>query len=410
MSTFFFDDLEGYQVAEEHSIEQDRSKKRNGGRSYAQAFEVSNTLAPYQPTNAVDPTEKQQYQNYIQQSQGQPLPPPKIKDPTTGEDVIIASRDFQVSLIGEDGPDEYLSVARAADRLTTVWEDASDIRYKLDQQYYTQGAAGGSQYTPINFGVPKYTGDAGYPVVDPNPGQCKPGFLKDQFGRCLSISWFNLPFSPAGNPWVDISGNSIISNGMNPINGVCPNDMFLASNGKCYFFPAPPQTAPPPPVSGVPVGASGGAHYATAYYGKVGGHSSPKLYGRSPAGRIYNTPPKQSEALYGNNTVTVDYGSGHIAQVYVERQYLQPGDRAVLHTTVTLFEQTGGFHLGVVVPDLNFKVSTPEIPVEYPGISEDIQTDFLIPMGTEPGDYVGELQLVKGTTKIDSVNFVISVD
>jgi hypothetical protein len=376
----------------------------------AEAYEVSNTLLSYQPTNAVDPVAQQQYEKHIQQTQGQPLPPPVIKDPVTGEDVIIASRDFQVSLIGEDGPDEYLSVARAADRLTTVWEDAGDIRYKLDQQYYT-GAGGG--YQPINFGIPKYTGDAGYPVVDPNPGNCKPGFFKDQFGRCLHTSWFNLPHAPAGNPWVDISGNSVISNGMNPINGVCPQDMFLASNNKCYFFPAPPQTAPPPPVSGVPIGggASGAANYASAYYGNIGGRlDTAKLYGRSPNGRIYNTPPKITEAFYGNNTVAVDYGDAKISQVHVERQYLTPGDRAMLNTTVTLFSQEGGFHLGVVVPDLNFKVSTPEIPVEYPGISEQIQTDFLIPEGTEPGDYVGEIQLVKGTTKIDSVNFVLSVD
>jgi len=394
MSTFFFDDLEGYQVAEEHSIEQDRTRKRGGAdRSYAQAFEVSNTLAPYQPTNAIDPTDQYSYHKYMQETQYQPLPPPKVKDPATGQDVIIASRDFQVSLIGEDGPDEYLSVARAADRLSTVWEDASDIRYKLDQQYYTPGAAGGSSYTPINFGIPKYTGDAGYPVVDPNPGQCKPGFLKDQFGRCLSVSWFNLPFAPAGNPWVDISGNSVISNGMNPINGVCPQDMFLASNNKCYFFPAPPQTAPPPPVSGVPVG--GNYASAAAYYGQMGGNASPQLYGTSPNGRIYNTPPPTTQAMYGTNSVTVDYGAGNISQVHVERRYLTPGDRVIMHTTVTLFEQGGGFHLGIVVPDLNFKVSTPEIPVSYPGISEEVETNFLVPIGTEPGDYVGEVQLVK---------------
>lgn len=408
MSTFFFDDTqENYQVAEDHSIEQDRGRRR---MRTVGAYEVSNTLMPVQPTNAVDPTSQTQYHNYMRETQYQPLPPPAIKDPVTGNDVIVASRDFQVSLIGEDGPDEYLSTARAADRLTTVWEDASDIRSRLDAQYYT-GAGGG--YRHIDFGVPKYTGDAGYPVVDPNPGNCRPGFLKDQFGRCLHMSWFNLPHSPAGNPWVDISGNSIISNGMNPINGVCPNDMFLASNNKCYFFPAPPQTAPPPPVSGVPVGASGSSSYASAYYGNLGNNQQQqavKLYGRSPSGRIYNTPPAASEAFYGYNTVHVDYGKCHINQVYVERQYVNPGDRVIMHTTVTLFTEGAGYHLGIVVPDLNFKVATPEIPVTYPGVSEEIETNFLIPIGTEPGDYVGEVQLVKGTKKIDSVNFVVAVD
>ena len=388
MSSFFFDDEEDY-----------RNKK-------AEAYEVSNTLLSYQPTNAIGKEEEYSYNKYIRETQGQPLPPPQIKDPVTGQDVIIASRDFQVSLIGEDGPDEYLSVARSADRLSTIWEDASDIRYKLDQQYYT--GAGGS-YQPINFGIPKYTGDAGYPVVDPNPGNCKPGFLKDQFGRCLSVSWFNLPFAPAGNPWVDISGNSVITNGMNPINGVCPQDMFLASNGKCYNFPAPPNTAPPPPApaSGV-TNISGASNFGQAFFGNVNGKTA--LFGKSPNGRIYNTPP-QTGSYAAVNTVQVEHGDAQISQVYIEKQYLTPGDRAVLHTTVTLFNQDGaGYHMGVVVPDLNFKVSTPEIPVEYPGISEEIETNFLIPEGTEPGDYQGEIQLVKGTKKVDSENFVLAVD
>jgi len=395
MSTFYEDEETQYKVADEHS-------------KAAEAYEVSNTLMSYQPTNAIGKDEEYSYNKYIRETQGQPLPPPVIKDPQTGQDVIIASRDFQVSLIGEDGPDEYLSVARSADRLTTVWEDASDIRYKLDQQYYT--GAGGS-YQPINFGIPKYTGDAGYPVTDPNPGNCKPGFLKDQFGRCLSISWFNLPFAPAGNPWVDISGNSVITNGMNPINGVCPNDMFLASNGKCYFFPSPPNTAPPPPppptVSGT---TSGSAHFGQAYYGRVSNNvrERPSLHGKSPWGRIYNTPPQTGS--YAVNTVQVENGDAQINQTYVERQYLTPGDRAVLHTTVTLFSQSDDYRLGVVVPDLNFKVSTPEIPVQRPGISEKIETNFLIPLGTEPGDYQGEVQLLKGTFKVDSVNFVLAVD
>ena len=346
MSSFFFDDEEDYI----------KNKK-------AESYEVSNTLLSYQPTNAIGKDEEYSYNKYIRETQGQPLPPPQIKDPVTGQDVIIASRDFQVSLIGEDGPDEYLSVARSADRLTTVWEDASDIRYKLDQQYYT--GAGGS-YQPINFGIPKYTGDAGYPVVDPNPGNCKPGFLKDQFGRCLSISWFNLPMSPAGSPWTDISGNSVITNGMNPINGVCPNDMFLASNGKCYFFPAPPNTAPPPPppatVSGG-TGTSGTANFGQAFFGNVNGRTA--LFGKSPMGRIYNTPP-QTGSYATVNTVQVEHGDAQISQVRVERRYLTPGDRAVLHTIVTLFNQDGGYHLGVVVPDLNFKMSTPEIPGTVP--------------------------------------------
>jgi hypothetical protein len=407
-STFYFDD-DGDDWLEPEQQERKWGLKRRPAESY----EVSNTLLSYQPTNAIDPAEEASYHKYMRETQYQPLPPPQIKDPATGQDVIIASRDFQVSLIGEDGPDEYLSVSRAADRLTTVWEDAADIRYKLDQQYYT-GAGGG--YQPINFGIPKYTGDAGYPIVDPNPGNCKPGFLKDQFGRCLHTSWFNLPFAPAGNPWVDVSGNSVITNGMSPINGVCPNDMFLASNNKCYFFPAPPQTLPPPPPppatvsGGTPV--SGSSSYASAYYGNLGGRlNNTQLFGKSPSGRVYNTPPQVSQSFYGNNTVQVDYPDGDIKQVYVERKFLSPGDRVVLHTIVELFEQSGsGFHLGITVPDLNFKVSTPEIPVRQPGLSEEVQTDFLIPIGTEPGDYVGEIQLVKGTRKIDSVNFLISVE
>lgn len=395
MSSFFFDDEEDY-----------RNNKK------AEAYEVSNTLLSYQPTNAIGKDEEYSYNKYIRETQGQPLPPPQIKDPVTGADVIIGSRDFQVSLIGEDGPDEFLSVARSADRLTTVWEDASDIRYKLDQQYYT--GAGGS-YQPINFGIPKYTGDAGYPVTDPNPGNCKPGFLKDQFGRCLSISWFNLPMSPAGNPWVDISGNSVITNGMNPINGVCPNDMFLAANGKCYFFPSPPNTAPPPPpppataVSGT---TSGSSNFGQAYYGRVNSNDvreRPSLHGKSPWGRIYNTPP-QTGSYAAVNTVQVENGDAQINQTYVERQYITPGDRAVLHTTITLFNQAGDYRIGVIVPDLNFKVSTPEIPVAYPGIAEEIETNFLIPEGTEPGDYQGEVQLLNGAIKIDSVNFVLAVD
>lgn len=395
MSTFYFDDEE-----DPNFVTRKRLRPR------AESYEVSNTLLSYQPTNAVDPTEEASYHKYMRETQYQPLPPPKITDPTTGQDVIIASRDFQVSLLGEDGPDEYLSVSRAADRLTSIWDDAADIRYKLDQQYYT--GQGGS-YTPINFGTPKYTGDAGYPVVDPNPGNCQPGFLKDQFGRCLHTSWFNLPFAPAGNPWVDISGNSVITNGMSPINGVCPPDMFLASNNKCYKYPDPPQTLPPPPVSGVPLSGTG-AHYAGAYYGNLRGRlANTTLLGVGPNGRIYNTPPKV-ETFYANNTVAVQYEPGIISQVYVERQYLEPGDRAVLHTTVKLYEQTGGYHLGVVVPDLNFKVSTPEIPVDYPGLAEQIQTDFLIPEDTELGDYAGEVQLVKGATKVDSANFVLSVN
>ena len=391
MSTFYVDE-EGYDL-----VGSPRAKQK------AESFEVSNTLMSYQPTNAIGKDEEYSYNKYIRETQGQPLPPPVVMDPQTGQNVIIGSRDFQVSLIGEDGPDEFLSVARSADRLTTVWEDASDIRYKLDQQYYT--GAGGS-YQPINFGIPKYTGDSGYPVTDPNPGNCKPGFLKDQFGRCLSISWFNLPMSPAGNPWVDISGNSVISNGMNPINGVCPSDMFLASNGKCYFFPSPPQTAPPPPppVSGSLI--SGSSNFGQAYYGNVGGKTA--LYGKSPNGRIYNTPPPTGS--YAVNTVQVEAGDAQIDQIYVEKQMLAPGDRAVLHTTLTLFNQAADYRLGVVVPDLNFKVTTPNIPVMYPGISEEIQTDFLIPEGTEPGDYIGEVQLNEGPIKIDSVNFVVAVD
>ena len=392
MSSFFYDEEETEdQVAKAHA-------------NAAEAYEVSNTLMSYQPTNAIGKEEEYSYNKYIRETQGQPLPPPQIKDPMTGQDVIIGSRDFQVSLIGEDGPDEYLSVARSADRLTTVWEDASDIRYKLDQQYYT--GAGGS-YQPINFGIPKYTGDAGYPVTDPNPGNCKPGFLKDQFGRCLSISWFNLPFAPAGNPWVDISGNSVITNGMSPINGVCPNDMFLASNGKCYFFPAPPQTAPPPPPPATVSGTtSGSANFGQAYFGNVGGQTA--LYGKSPWGRIYNTPPQTGS--YAVNTVQVENGDAQINQVYVENQYVRPGDRVIMHTLLTLFNQGGGYRVGVVVPDLNFKVSTPEIPVEYPGISEEIETNFLIPVGTEPGNYQGEVQLLNGAIKVDSVDFVVAVD
>lgn len=405
MSSFYFDDEEGYQVAEDHAREEFK-KRRNtfNPNDVVESFQaLPNTLQTYQPTNAVDPSEEYSYHKYIRESQYQPAPPPQVKDPTTGEDVILGERNFQVSLIGEDGPDEYLSVSRAADRLTTIWEDAADIRYKLDQQYYT-GRGGG--YTPIQFGIPKYTGDAGYPVVDPNPGQCRPGFLKDQFGRCLHMSWFNLPFSPAGSPWVDISGNSIIQNGMYPINGVCPPEMFLASNGKCFFFPAPPPQYPPPPVSGVPI--SGSAGYAGAFYGGP----SQKLYGQSPTGRIYNTPPRLQEVYYGTNTVTIqgEGNEGRINQVRVEKKYLTPGDRAIIHTNVVLNSQGGGFHLGVVVSDLNFKVSTPEIPVMYQGISEEVETNFLIPLGTEPGDYIGEVQLVKGAKKIDSVNFVLSVD
>lgn len=405
MSTFFFDETES-------SLDTYRADEKVNKR--VGAYNVSNTLLPIQPSNAPNPQDQYSYNKYLQETQYQPLPPPQIQDPQTGQPVIIGSRDFQVSLIGEDGPDEYLSVARAADRLSTVWEDAADIRYKLDQQYYQ-----GGNYQPINFGIPKYTGDAGYPVVDPNPGQCKPGFLKDQFGRCLHMSWFNLPHSPAGNPWVDISGNSVITNGMNPINGVCPSDMFLASNGKCYFFPAPPQQYPPPPVSGVPV--SGSSNYAGAYYGNLGGRvGNMKLFGRSPNGRVYNTPPKVSQALYGNNTVTVDYGGignvgeaanlGRINNVYVERQYLTPGDRAILHTNVTLLDQDGTYHLGIVVPDLNFKVATPSIPADYPGLSSEVESNFIVPVGTEQGDYIGEVQLVRNDKKIDSVNFVLSVD
>lgn len=409
MSTFFFDDEESYYNNDDGATKTGKwAPKRK-----AQSYEVSNTLLSYQPTNAIDPVEEASYHKYMRESQYQAAPPPKVQDPVTGEDVIIASRDFQVSLIGEDGPDEYLSTVRAADRLTTVWEDAQDIRARLDSQYYTGGKAGtgGGGYSPIEFGIPKYTGDFGYPVVDPNPGNCKPGFLKDQFGRCLHVSWFNLPYAPAGNPWVDISGNSIIQNGMSPINGVCPNDMFLASNGKCYFFPSPPQSLPPPPVSGVPVGASGSSSYGSAFYGKVHPNQrNAQLFGKSPNGRVYNTPPRITEALYGSNTVEVQHEAGAISQVYVERKYLSPGDRVNLVTTVTLYDQTGGFHLGVVVPDLNFKVATPEIPVTYPGISEEIESNFTIPLGTEPGDYVGEVQLVQGARKIDSANFVISVD
>ena len=394
-SSFFFDADEDY-----------RNDNYRVRRKNAESFEVSNTLAPIQPTNAVDTVDQYSYHKYMRESQYQPAPPPQMRDPATGEDVIIGERQFQVSLIGEDGPDEYLSVSRAADRLTTIWEDAADIRYKLDQQYYQ-----GGNYQPIQFGIPKYTGDAGYPVVDPNPGNCQPGFLKDQFGRCLHMSWFNLPFAPAGNPWVDISGNSIISNGMNAVNGVCPPDMFLTNLGKCYNYPAPPQTLPPPPVSGVPVGASGSSHFANAYYGDMGDGRA-ALYGTSPMGRVYNTPPRVQEVMsnYGTNSVTIDSGPANINQVRVERQYLAPGDRAVLYTNVTLYDSSGGVHLGVVVPDLNFKVSTPEIPVEYPGISEEVETNFLIPMDTEPGEYVGEVQLIKNTTKIDSVNFVLVVD
>ena len=117
MSTFFFDDEDEYiQVGKDHA--------REAQANAAEAYEVSNTLLSYQPTNAIGKDEEYSYNKYIRETQGQPLPPPVIKDPTTGQDVIIGSRDFQVSLIGEDGPDEYLSVARSADRLTTVWEDA----------------------------------------------------------------------------------------------------------------------------------------------------------------------------------------------------------------------------------------------------------------------------------------------
>ena len=64
----------------------------------------------------------------------------------------------------------------------------------------------------------------------------------------------------------------------------------------------------------------------------------------------------------------------------MEKQYLIPGDRAILHTTVTLFNQGADYRLGVIVPDLNFQSkSTPNIPVEYPGIAEEIETNFLIP-------------------------------
>ena len=188
--------------------------------------------------------------------------------------------------MGDEGPDEWLAVSSAADNLTSIFDDTRDTRYELENRYFA-----GGNYRPINFGIPNYTGDAGYPITDPNPGSCKPGFLKDQFGRCIAISWFNLPHAPAGDPWQTASGTLVIVNGMNSINGVCPPNMFLASNNRCYMHPDPPSTLPPPPppptVSGAPAtsGSSSYAH-AAAYFV----HAP-----QSPNGRKYNVP-KQIQA------------------------------------------------------------------------------------------------------------------
>lgn len=384
MSSFYFDEDE-----------------ENNKESFAVAGAVGNTLQSFVPGNAPDPNEQYSYHEQMFSNQYNAIPPPVIPDPSQpGANVLIASRNFQVSLVGDEGPDEWLAVSRAADNLTSIFDDTRDARYELENRYFAHG-----NYRPINFGIPNYTGDAGYPITDPNPGNCKPGFLKDQFGRCIAISWFNLPHPPAGSPWT----SGTITNGMNAMNGVCPPNMFRASNNRCYMYPDPPNLLPPPPppVSGTTTTSgtttSGGANYAASYF---------VAQPRSPNGRVYNMPrtiqaynATVNEAINGYlapdvNSLDIRTGQCRISQVYVDAQNVEPGDRVTINTSVILFKNN--YRVAITIPNLNFTTVTPPIPVAFPGVTETIETDFVIPEDTQPGVYGGEVTLIRDNLKMDT--------
>lgn len=300
------------------------------------------------------------------------------------EPYIISSQDFRVSLQGDEGPEEFRDVASAADKLTGFYEDSRYLDLQRDTLYL-----GGGAYRPIDFGVPNYTGDMGYPVVDPNPGNCKPNYIRDRFGRCVHISWFNLPPPPSGQPtWTSGEGSD-------PINGVCPNGMYLANNNKCYSYAAPPNYLPPPPApttSGT--NTSGSSNFAAI----------------SQMGRVYNQSFATSNKGYNNmNKPNGNSNQCRIEYAKIERHNVNAGDRDTIDTTVQLFNVASEYRVRVIVPEIGFKTQSEIIPVEYPGIRETVQTDFVIPDDTETGLYKGQIQLWNGPTFRDSVNFSINV-
>lgn len=337
-----------------------------------------------------------------------------------GEPLIIASQDFRVSLIGEDGPGEYGDIARAADNITTPYEDSRYIMDFYEREY-------GVPYRPFEPGIPNYTGDFGFPVVDPNPGSCRfPGFMKDVFGRCVHISYFNLPPAPYPVPGYVSGSNLPYPDPNNPYGGQaqCPPNMFLANDGRCYNYPAPPVLYPPPP-SNVSGNVSGSSNFARGYPGRVvgiGGQNGGGVGYRRDDGRVMNV--NKSKSLFSE--LTSDVGMigeqgfsdpSKIVQVYVSQREAGLGERIEMETAVQLFGPTESkYSVNLLVPDIKLNIKSDEINVEYPGVVEVIQSDFVIPEAkseTENSpvdkDYVGEVQLWAGDRIIDRQIFSIYV-
>lgn len=361
-------------------------------------------------TNIITTPQQQPLTNLLSDTQlGKlPAPPPPYYSPqhqpvaksialdANKEPLILSSQNFRVSLTGEEGPESFRDIAGAADNLTGWYDDSRYLHYQRDIIY-----GGGGAYKPIEFGVPNYTGDQGYPIVDPNPGNCRPDFLKDQFGRCIHISWFNLPPAPSQNPvWGSGEGSS-------PINGVCPPNMFLANNNRCYSYPDPPNYLPPPPppptTSGNGNVSGAGSSYVRALVNPKGRkYNSYYTVITDVGGLRVNPNPKYPKTDPESMTCS-------IKKVYIDKQNVNAGDRVTIDTTVQLYQRNSAYHVRVIIPDIEFKTASRRIPVQYPGVIETIETDFVVPEDTVEGEYKGQIQLWNGQQFKDMTNFYLNI-
>ena len=87
-------------------------------------------------------------------------------------------------------------------------------------------------------------------------------------------------------------------------------------------------------------------------------------------------------------------GNCRISQVYVDAQRVEPGDRVTINTSVILFKNN--YRIRITVPNLNFTTITPIIPVAFPGVTETVETDFIIPDDTQHDVYNGRSSPYKG--------------